>query len=146
MELFKTISVIKVLSGVVFLDEDQARRRAMSIESIGDGAYQILSEVHFKAGETIGFESLPKVFMSAVERIKSDGIDDRGADDDDDQGTDQNPFDMETLVMAMFDLEEDNREHFTERGAPRVNAVAEIAGFKVTAEQCREAWEEFNKP
>ena len=49
---------------------------------------------------------------------------------------------IELIVEAIGEL--DPEDGFTESGVPRVNALEEIVGFDITAEDRDEAWELYN--
>ena len=44
------------VDSIVELNQDQARRRAHAVESLGDNRYKVLSTIHFKEGEVFGIE------------------------------------------------------------------------------------------
>ena len=44
------------VDSIVELNQDQARRRAHAVESLGDNRYKVLSTIHFKKGEVFGIE------------------------------------------------------------------------------------------
>lgn len=52
---------------------------------------------------------------------------------------------MDQLVEAIGKLDADNAEHFTTKGAPQLDALAEIVGQKVTAAQRDEAFALFSE-
>ena len=44
------------VDSIVELNQDQARRRAHAVESLGDNLYKVLKTIHFKEGEVFGIE------------------------------------------------------------------------------------------
>jgi|TARA_Y100000310_G_scaffold194059_1_gene194048 hypothetical protein len=44
------------IDSIVELNQDQARRRAHAIESLGNNLYKVLKRIHFKAGEIFGIK------------------------------------------------------------------------------------------
>lgn len=51
-----TAKSLRIQSGTVMLDENQAQARAHQLEALGNGIYRIVSPIEFKSGETIGYE------------------------------------------------------------------------------------------
>lgn len=142
MKLFKTKGIVRLHGGLVGLRDDQAKDRSPALEKIGECLYRVVGPVVFKAGEEIGLETPDKATLRVLQDLDSKVEQDvklkRESGD-----VEKNEFNMEELIMAMFDLEEGNDEHFTGRGKPRVKAVEAIIGYDITAEQCNEAWTEF---
>lgn len=56
MERYLTTDKVDLLSGVLDLTEDQARRRKGWLKKLESGSYEIIKPVQFKAGEVFGFE------------------------------------------------------------------------------------------
>ena len=51
---------IELFAGRIGLTDAQASVRGHSLKPVGNGVYEIVSKVEFKAGESIELESLPK--------------------------------------------------------------------------------------
>jgi hypothetical protein len=66
---FKTQRIIELFTGVVGLDENQAKRRRASLKEIKKGVYEIMAPVQFKAGEVIYLSEIPKPYRAALEEI-----------------------------------------------------------------------------
>ncbi len=56
MERYLTTDKVDLLSGVLDLSEDQARRRKGWLKKLESGLFEIIKPVQFKAGEVFGFE------------------------------------------------------------------------------------------
>lgn len=56
MKTYKAMKVVTLAQGNVSLTEDQAKTRAHNIKGMGDGVYQIVNPVQFKAGEKFGYD------------------------------------------------------------------------------------------
>lgn len=56
MERYLTTDKVDLLSGVLDLTEDQARRRKGWLKKIDSGLFEIIKPVQFKSGEVFGFE------------------------------------------------------------------------------------------
>lgn len=56
MERYLTTDKVDLLSGVLDLTDDQARRRKGWLKKLESGLFQIIKPVQFKAGEVFGFE------------------------------------------------------------------------------------------
>lgn len=56
MERYLTTDKVDLLSGVLDLNEDQARRRKGWLKKLESGLFEIIKPVQFKAGEVFGFD------------------------------------------------------------------------------------------
>lgn len=56
MERYLTTDKVDLLSGVLDLTEDQARRRKGWLKKLDSGLFEIIKPVQFKAGEVFGFD------------------------------------------------------------------------------------------
>ena len=70
MRKYKALDTVRLYAGTVFLAEDQYKRRTGSLKKMKNGAYSIEKPVEFKAGEIIGFHSVPKPCRVLLEPVK----------------------------------------------------------------------------
>lgn len=72
MKDYRVEKIVKITSGRIRLDDDQARRRpAMIKEARPKGTYEILKPVQFKVGEVIGLPKIDKSLLSMLTEIKA---------------------------------------------------------------------------
>lgn len=64
---YKTTDIIELFSGKVGLSKKQAARRSRQIKKAGEGVYEILTPVQFKAGEVVALDNPDKVTLSKLE-------------------------------------------------------------------------------
>lgn len=70
--------------------------------------------------------------------------------DDEKQGDDKAPDPaadadpIAAIKQAIYSLDRNNQDHFTEKGSPKVAAVREIAGEDVTVAMLNQAWKEID--
>ena len=140
MKTYKTEKILNFSGGLIGLSRDQARVRSHLLEKVEKGVYNIIGKLTLKAGERIGLVNPDKAMLCFLfDEEVGDGADVRS------NKVEKDKFDMELVISSMFDLEEGNLDHFTQKGLPRVGAVAKLAGCGITSEQCHEAWAEFQK-
>lgn len=53
------------------------------------------------------------------------------------------PSELEQLIAAIPQLDKDNDKHWIANGAPDAGALAEIVGFKVSADLRNQAWDAY---
>lgn len=56
---YRTLGIVRLYSGTIVLDEDQAAARSSRLYFGGEGCYAIMDPTEFVAGEIIGFLSDP---------------------------------------------------------------------------------------
>lgn len=65
---------ITLPSGILGLQPEQAQSRSFALGSLGDGLYQILKPVQFKAGEVIAYDGpLTKAMATQLKSKKGKG-------------------------------------------------------------------------
>ena len=60
MKPYRTLATIRLFTGKIGLRDEQVKWRENCLSKIEDNVYEIIDEVVFKAGETIGLEYVPK--------------------------------------------------------------------------------------
>ena len=70
MKPYRTLATVRFFTGLIGLTDDQVKWRAGCLKKIADNTYEIMSEVVFKAGETIGLEDAPKPHRKVLECIE----------------------------------------------------------------------------
>lgn len=147
MKKYKTEKILTFTGGLVGLTSKQARVRSNLLEEVDEGVYRILGKVFFKAGEIIGLDTPIKSVACFLQDVETgENVADQYREEKLKlmiAKAAETEVDMEVVVMAMYDLEKGNEDHFTKRGKPRVGAVEAIVGHEVTAEQCNDAYKEF---
>ncbi len=66
MKKYIVTEAITLLDGVVALSKQQASMRLRSLKKVKNGVYQVISEIQFKAGEEISFDSDPKALLGSL--------------------------------------------------------------------------------
>ncbi len=148
MFTYITTALVELFSGLIGLSDDQAACRSGKLKPVDDqdGVYEILDRVQFKAGEVIGLEDPAKVILSRVEPTPETvealaGMEEERIQqlaDEKAQKILDEKF-MEDVVLAAGQAI--GKELVTESGAPRVDALVDILGKDVTADQRDAAWE-----
>ena len=69
MEKYKVVNPVVLPSGSIQLDEKQAKARSHQIKKVKGDVYEIMTPISFKAGEVVGFETLPKVHKQNLEIV-----------------------------------------------------------------------------
>lgn len=72
MKQYRTLKTFKVSTGLIGLSAGQAKDRAAKVEPRGDGVYEVLQQVQFKAGEIVGLAEVGKAMQSVVELVSSE--------------------------------------------------------------------------
>lgn len=70
LRLYRTTGLVRLYSGMIVLDEQQAGVRSERLFPAGDGCYSIQAPIEFIAGETIGFIDEPApAILSMLEPV-----------------------------------------------------------------------------
>jgi hypothetical protein len=112
IQRYQATEVVKFAMGTfIELDEDQAAARAHALaETQDEDIYEVVQPVEFKIGEIIGLVEMGP-----------------------------HP-DIQEIANAILDLDRDNKELWTERGAPQVKALEISLGRDITAADRNAAW------
>lgn len=70
MKLYRTLAIIRLFAGKIGLTDDQAKKRLNYLSKVKDNVYEVVQEVVFKAGETIGLEHTPKPYRKVLECLE----------------------------------------------------------------------------
>lgn len=77
MKKYKATGIVSLSSGRVRIDSEQAKRRmhAMTVVDEKKGIYELKSRVHFKVGETFGYDGeIPKGIAAALVDAKGKNV------------------------------------------------------------------------
>lgn len=69
MRKYRTLATVCLFDGVIGLSDEQADVRRHCLKKIGKGKFKILQPVQFKAGEIIGFDTIPKPMGQIIQRV-----------------------------------------------------------------------------
>ena len=68
MKTYTTRAAARIGTGILALTPTQASSRLPNLRALGDGCFEILTPVEFKAGETFGFDQeLPRSLVACLE-------------------------------------------------------------------------------
>lgn len=70
MKPYRTLATVRLFAGRIGLTDDQVKWRAQCLSQVQDNIYEIISKVTFKAGEVIGLEDPPKVYMASLDCLE----------------------------------------------------------------------------
>jgi len=68
MDKFITNALVRIGSGLIGLDENQAKDRLRKLEKVADGIYRIKELIEFKKGEKIKLENPDKYMLANLEQ------------------------------------------------------------------------------
>jgi hypothetical protein len=67
MTKYEVTATARIHAGVLALTTEQAAARAHNLKALGNGRFEVVHPVEFKAGEVIAYEGdLPKVLATAL--------------------------------------------------------------------------------
>jgi hypothetical protein len=70
MKKYRVINILRLFSGLIELDEDQATHRRKHLMADILGVYKICKPIEFKVGEIVGLDSVDKAISLCVEPIE----------------------------------------------------------------------------
>ena len=70
MKPYRTLATVRLFAGIIGLTDKQAKKRLRYLSKIKDNVYEVIREVVFKAGETIGLEDTPKPYRKVLEPME----------------------------------------------------------------------------
>lgn len=72
MKTYRTTGILDLFCGRIGLVDTQAAPRGRSLRRLGDGLYEVVSPVQFKAGEVLRLDDLPKTVLGRLECLDID--------------------------------------------------------------------------
>lgn len=139
MKKYTTVERVNLTSGLLELDDDQARRRKRQTEPVeGEkNIYKILQTVQFKSGETFGYEG-GEINRGLSRKFEGDPWAPKKPENPD------GPL-LTDIIKAIATLDPDKGAQWTTNGAPQVKALQEALGQDISAGDRDAAWQLYQE-
>lgn len=165
MKKYTTIMPVTLTSGVIKLNDDQARRRRHMIEEVEGqpGVYKIIAPCRFKVGETFGYDGaemtpgLAKFFKGQEKALQKKRAEKRTKTTEKSKlagffadifkkETEQELTDEEkahiNIINVIGNIDPDNLELWTKTHGPKLSVLRDAVGDIELTEEARDsAWE-----
>lgn len=124
MKQYQVTAICNLNSGLVELDQDQARRRKHNIKHVKDNVYGIVNPIQFKAGEKLGHDGdVNKALLSCLSPPDDDAPNNVSDDMSDDEYYDS--YDSLTKKELVAELDARDVKHASNLNKPKLIELLE---------------------